>query len=122
MNSDMIRAIFKKSLDLSSGQSMDIPVESKEHGFSFRTMFYRERKKFLEHGMHTNLVISSIKELNGVWIATIKCQEPLVITLHNEDGSAEEISLDFGTVPTPEEEVPGDIMEILKKHRERKEE
>jgi hypothetical protein len=117
----MIRIIFEKALNLTSGQSLDIPIESKAHGMSFRTMFYRERKKFLERGMHTNLVIDSIKEVDGAWVATIKCHIPLIMTLHKEDGSEEKLSLDFGSPLIPEEEISEDIMEILKKHREKKE-
>ena len=117
----MVKTIFEKALNLTSGQSLDIPIESKEHGLSFRTMFYRERKRFLEQGMHTDLVVGSIKEIDGSWVASIKCQEPLIMTLHKEDGTSEKLPLDFGVAPTPEVEISDDIRELLEKHRGRRE-
>ena len=116
----MVKAIYQEALNLTEKQSLDVSVESEKHGFSFRTMFYRERKKHLEQGVHVGLVVSSIKEANGTWIVTIKNQKSLILTLHKEDGTSKELSLDFGIGPATEEEIPDDIVEILKKHREKK--
>ncbi len=124
MNREQVKEIFQATLKLKLGDSMAIEVPSKGQGLSLRTMFYRERMEFLKRGVEMNVSLSSIiqREEDRQWLAIFIYEKPLKITIHREDGSSEVVKLKEKIAPVSEEEVPDDIMEILKKHRERKEE
>ena len=122
MNSEQVKDIMKVALELKEGESMSIEVPSQGQGFSLRTMFYRERLKTLKSGITVNVSISSIEQReDGQWIVIFSYEKPLKITVHKVDGSSSTVSLDTRVTPATEEEMPKEIMEILKKHRERKE-
>ncbi len=103
---------------------MSIEIPSKGQGLSLRTMFYRERMELLKRGIAMNVSLSSIVQREGdnQWLAIFTYEEPPKMTIHREDGSSEMVTLEEKIAPTPEEEVPDDIAEILKRHRKRKEE
>lgn len=123
MNSEQVKDIMKVALELKKGESMSIEVPSQGQGLSLRTMFYRERLKVLQSGITINVSISSIEQRdNGQWIAIFSYEKPLQVTIHKADGSSSLVSLDTRVAPATEEEMPEDIIEILKKHRERGEE
>ena len=123
MNSEQVKDIMKIALELKEGESMSIEVPSQGQGFSLRTMFYRERLKTLKSGITVNVSISSIKQReDGQWVVIFSYEKPLKITVHTVDGSSSTVSLDTRVTPATEEEMPEGIIEILKKHRERKEE
>lgn len=124
MNSEQVKDIMKVALELKPGESISIEVPSKGHGLSLRTMFYKERLKLLQGGIAVNVSITSIeqRDLDKKWIAIFTYEEPLVITLHKADGTTTTVSLGDRVSPAKEEELSEDVIEILKKHRERKEE
>ncbi len=124
MNREQVKEIFQATLKLKPGDSMAIEVPSKGQGLSLRTMFYRERMEFLKRGVEMNISLSSIiqREEDKQWLAIFTYEKPLKITIHREDGSSEIVKLKDKIAPISEEEVPDDIMEILKKHREKREE
>ena len=123
MNSEQVKDIMKVALELKEGESMSIEVPSQGQGLSLRTMFYRERLKTLKNGITVNVSITSIEQReDGQWIVIFSYEKPLKITVYKVDGSSSTVSLDTRVTPTAEEEMPEGIMEILKKHRERKEE
>ena len=103
---------------------MAIEIPSKGQGLSLRTMFYRERMEFLKRGVAMNVSLSSIiqREEDKQWLAIFTYEKPFKITIYRENGASEIVTLKDKVAPILEEEVPDDIMEILKKHRERKEE
>lgn len=122
MNSEQIKDIMKVALELKEGESMSIEVPSQGQGLSLRTMFYRERLKVLQSGVSVNVSISSIEQRkNGQWIVIFSYEAPLKITIHKVDGSSSIVPLDTRVTLATEGEMPEGIMEILKKHRERKE-
>lgn len=122
MNSEQVKDIMKVALELKEGDSMSIEVPSKGHGLSLRTMFYRERLKVLRGGVAVNVSISAIvQKEDGQWIVIFSKEKPLQITLHKADGSSSStVAIDTRVDPIAEEEIPDDILEILKKHREEK--
>ena len=124
MNREQVKEIFQATLKLKPGDSMAIEVPSKGQGLSLRTMFYRERMEFLKRGVEMNVSLSSIiqREEDKQWLAIFTYEKPPKITIHKENGSSEIVTLKEKIAPVSEEEVPDDIMKILKKHRERKEE
>ena len=122
MNSEQVKDIMKVALELKEGDSMSIEVPSKGHGFSLRTMFYRERLKVLRNGVAVNVSVSTIAQReNGQWFVILSREKPLQITVHKADGSSSTQVVDNRIEPTPEEEIPKDILELLEKHRERRE-
>lgn len=123
MNSEQIKDIMKIALELKEGDSMSIEVPSKGHGLSLRTMFYRERLKVLRSGVAVNVSISAIAQREDEqWIVIFSKEKPLQITVHRVDGSSSTVAVGTRVDPTPEVEIPDDILEILKKHRDREEE
>jgi len=99
MNAAMVRKIFDSALALETGQALKISVEDKAHALSFRTMFYRERKKLLDRGLSTNVVISEIEELPEETVVTVMAKPQNKITFVDSDGSETSVSLDFGIEP-----------------------
>ncbi|MBE9592734.1 MAG: hypothetical protein IMF19_04570 [Proteobacteria bacterium] len=123
MNSEQVKDIMKVALELKERESMSIEVPSRGQGLSLRTMFYRERLKVLQSGVAMNVSISSIEQRNyAQWIVVFTYEKPLQITVHKVNGSSSTVPLDTRVTPAIEKEIPDDIGEILKKHRERKEE
>ena len=124
MNREQVKEIFQTTLKLKPGDSLSIEILSKGQGLSLRTMFYRERMELLKRGIAMNVSLSSIVQREGdnQWLAIFTYEEPPKMTIHREDGSSEMVTLEEKIAPTPEEEVPDDIAEILKRHRKRKEE
>ena len=123
MNSEQVKDIMKVALELKEGDHLSIEVPSKGHGLSLRTMFYRERLKVLRSGVAMNVSISAIVQReDGQWIVIFSREKPIQITVHKADGSSSTVSIDTRVDPTPEVEIPDDILEILKRHRDREEE
>ena len=122
MNSEQVKDIMKVALDLTEGESLSIEVPSKGHGLSLRTMFYRERLKVLRSGVAVNVSVTAIIQRDdGKWLVILSKEKPLQVTIHKADGSSSIQVIDNRIEPVPEEEVPDDVMEILKRHRERRE-
>lgn len=96
MNAAEVSAIFDRALALKSGQAMKVSVEDKNHAISFRTMLYRERKKLLDKGLSTNIVVSKIEESPEETIVIILNKLPTKIVLIEQDGVETPITLDFG--------------------------
>jgi hypothetical protein len=124
MNREQVKEIVQLALELKPGDSMSIEVPSKNQGLSLRTMFYGERMGLLKKGIAMNVALSSIKQRksDGQWLAIFTYEEPPKITIHKADGSSTAVELEVKASPIAEKEIPDDVMEILKKHRERKEE
>ena len=121
MNSEQVKDIMKVALELKEGESMSIEVPSQGQGLSLRTMFYRERLKTLKSGITVNVSITSIEQReDGQWVVIFSYEKPLKITVHKVDGSSSTVPLDTRITLATKEEISEDIMEILKKHRERK--
>jgi len=123
MNSEQVKDIMKVALELKEGESMSVEVPSQGQGFSLRTMFYRERLKTLKSGIEVNVSISAIVQREDKqWIVIFSHEKPLQVTIHKEDGSSSTVVIGSRIAPTLDKEIPEDILGILKKHRERKEE
>ena len=123
MNSEQVKDIMNVALELKAGDSMSIEVPSQGHGFSLRTMFYRERLRTLKSGIEVNVSISAITQReDGQWIVIFSHEKPLQITIHKADGVSSTVDVGSRVALTPDKEIPEDVLEILKKHRERKEE
>lgn len=123
MNSEQVKDILKVALELKEGDSMSIEVPSKGHGFSLRTMFYKERLKILKSGIEVNVSVSAIiQKEDGQWIVILSHEKPLRATIHKGDGSSSTVAIGSRVALTPDEEISEDVLEILKKHRNRKEE
>lgn len=124
MNKEQVKDIMKVAMELTPGDSMAIEVPSRGQGLSLRTMFYRERMEFLKRGMAMNVSLSSIvqREEDGQWLAYFTYEEPPKIVVYKADGSSSQVELEEKAPSIPEEKIAKDVIEILKKHRARKEE
>ena len=123
MNSEQVKDIMKVALELKEGESMSVEVPSQGQGLSLRTMFYRERLKTLKSGIEVNVSISAIVQREDKqWIVIFSHEKPLQVTIHKEDGSSSTVVIGSRIAPTLDKEIPEDVLEILKKHRNRKEE
>lgn len=123
MNREQVKEIVQVALELKPGESMSIEVPSKNQGLSLRTMFYRERMRFLERGLALNVSLSSIeqRESGGQWIAVFTYEEPPKITIHKQDGSSSMVSLEPKISLIPDTEIPEDVKGILERYRTEKE-
>ena len=123
MNSEQVKDIMGVALELKEVESMSIEVHSKGQRYSLRTMFYRERLKTLKNGITINVSITSIEQReDGQWIVVFSYEKPLKITVYKVDGSSSTVSLDTRVTPATEEEMPEDIVKILKRHRAKQDE
>lgn len=123
MNSEQVKDIMKVALELKEGESMSVEVPSQGQGLSLRTMFYRERLKTLKSGIEVNVSISAIVQREDKqWIVIFSHEKPLQVTIHKEDGSSSTVVIGSRIAPTLDKEIPEDVLEILNKHRNRKEE
>lgn len=120
MNATQVRAIFNKALSLKPKESIKITLPSKGQAVSFRTMLYRERKKLLDQGGQTDLVVSTIEEtLGGVVVVTISCLDPLEMFIVSADGVKRPVDLELGFKPE-DQEAAEDLKEIFAKYKEKK--
>ena len=106
MNAAEVSAIFDRALALKPGQAIKISVENKNHAISFRTMLYRERKKLLDKGLSTNIVVSKIEESQGETAVIILNKLPTKMVLIEQDGVETPLTLDFGQELTQEAVLP----------------
>lgn len=99
MNVKEVKAIFDKALTMKIGESLKLTIEDRPHAVSFRTMFYRERKKFLDQGGNTGVVVSKILEFPDKAIVVVTNNPPTEIMLVDEHGKETALTLSFGTEP-----------------------
>lgn len=93
MNVIMVRSILDQALELEANETLNIPIKGKGKLASFRTMFYRERKKqILDRGYATDVSIVEVIQQDEEYIAVIG-HESTIIWKVKANGAKEEIDI-----------------------------
>ena len=99
MNAKEVKAIFDKALTMKVNESLKLAVEDRPRAVSFRTMFYRERKRFLDQGGNTSVVVSKILEFPDKAIVVVTNNPPIGLILVDEHGKETDLTLSLDADP-----------------------